>query len=72
MTWETGGPTRHPGLGSVLGAEDDWTLATMLSIGYPAENPRSERTPVNTSSAGWTSPAPPSFLSTCHHSKTSL
>ena len=29
-----------------LGAEDDWTLATMLSIGYPAEAPDSQRTPV--------------------------
>ena len=47
VTWETGGPTRHPDLAKALGAEDDWTLATMLSIGYPAENPRSERTPVN-------------------------
>ncbi len=47
VTWETGGPTRHPDLGRTLGAEDGWTLATMLSIGYPAENPRSERTPVN-------------------------
>ena len=47
VTWETGGPTRHPDLASTLGAEDDWTLATLLSIGYPAENPRSERTPVN-------------------------
>jgi nitroreductase len=48
VTWETGGPTRHPDLGSTLGAEEDWTLATMLSIGYPAENARSERTPVDT------------------------
>ena len=46
VTWETGGPTRHPELGMALGAEDDWTLATMLSIGYPAEAPDSQRTPV--------------------------
>jgi nitroreductase len=46
VTWETGGPTRHPDLGRTLGAEEDWALATMLSIGYPAEDPRSERTPV--------------------------
>ncbi len=48
VTWETGGPTRHPDLGRALGAEDDWTLATMLSVGYPAESPSSERTPVDT------------------------
>jgi nitroreductase len=47
VTWETGGPTRHPDLAQTLGAEGDWTLATMLSVGYPAENPRSERTPVS-------------------------
>ena len=46
VTWETGGPTRHPDLARTLGAEDDWSLATMLSIGYPAESPSSERTPV--------------------------
>ena len=46
VTWETGGPTRHPDLATTLGAEDDWTLATMLSIGYPAEDPNSQRTPV--------------------------
>ena len=46
VTWETGGPTRHPDLGKTLGAEEDWTLATMLSIGYPDEAPGSQRTPV--------------------------
>ena len=46
VTWETGGPTRHPDLARTLGAEDDWELATMLSIGYPAEDPPSQRTPV--------------------------
>ena len=47
VTWETGGPTRHPDLGKTLGAEDDWMLATMLSIGYPDEDPPSTRTPVS-------------------------
>ncbi len=47
VTWETGGPTRHPDLANSLGAEDDWELATMLSIGYPAEDPPSQRTPVS-------------------------
>lgn len=47
VTWETGGPTRHADLARTLGAEDDWTLATMLSVGYPAESPASERTPVS-------------------------
>ncbi len=46
VTWETGGPTRHPDLGKTLGAEEDWMLATMLSIGHPAGKPESERTPV--------------------------
>ena len=47
VTWETGGPTRHPDLGKALGAEDGWMLATMLSIGYPDEEPPSTRTPVS-------------------------
>ena len=47
VTWETGGPTRHPDLAKTLGAEADWELATMLSIGYPAEDPPSKRTPVS-------------------------
>ncbi len=46
VTWETGGPTRHPDLAKTLGAEDEWMLATMLSIGYPDEDPKSQRTPV--------------------------
>ena len=46
VTWETGGPTRHPDLAKTLGADDGWMLATMLSIGYPAEDPPSQRTPV--------------------------
>ena len=46
VTWETGGPTRHPDLAETLGAGDGWMLATMLSIGYPAEDPDSQRTPV--------------------------
>ena len=46
VTWETGGPTRHPDLAKTLGAEEEWTLATMLSIGYPDEDPSSQRTPV--------------------------
>jgi nitroreductase len=45
VTWETGGPTRHPKLKKTLGAEDDWTMVTMLSIGVPAESPSSRRTP---------------------------
>ena len=46
VTWETGGATRHPKLKETLGAEEDWTLATMLSVGVPAESPASFRTPV--------------------------
>ena len=47
VTWETGGPTRLPDPAKTLGAEDDWDLATMLSIGYPAEDPPSQRIPVS-------------------------
>ena len=47
VTWETGGPTRHPDLGRTPGAEDDWEPATLLSIGYPDEDPPSQRTPVS-------------------------
>jgi nitroreductase len=46
VTWETGGPTRHPSLKETLGAEPDWIMVTMLSIGVPAETPSSRRTPV--------------------------
>ena len=46
VTWETGGPTRLPNLWEALGAEENWTLAVMLSIGVPAEPPKSLRTPV--------------------------
>lgn len=46
VTWETGGATRHPKLKETLGAEEDWALATMLSVGVPAESPASFRTPV--------------------------
>ncbi len=52
VTWETGGATRHPKLKETLGAEEDWTLATMLSVGVPAESPASVRTPV-TNFARW-------------------
>jgi nitroreductase len=45
VTWETGGPTRHPNLKEALGAEPDWIMVTMLSIGVPAETPSSRRTP---------------------------
>jgi nitroreductase len=45
VTWETGGPTRHPNLKEALGAEPDWIMVTMLSIGVPAEMPSSRRTP---------------------------
>lgn len=46
VTWETGGVTRHPKLRQVLGAQADWQMAVMLSIGVPAEPPSSSRTAV--------------------------
>ena len=44
VTWETGGPTRHPKLKETLGAAEDWTMPVMLSIGVAAEKPDSRRT----------------------------
>lgn len=46
VTWETGGTTRHPDIKKSLGAEEDWKMVVMLSIGFPAESPDSSRTPV--------------------------
>ena len=45
-TWETGGATRHPRLKGSLGADVDWTLATMLSVGIREDNPQASRTSV--------------------------
>jgi len=52
VTWETGGATRHLQLKATLGAEEDWTLAAMLSVGVPEDNPQASRTPA-TSFARW-------------------
>jgi nitroreductase len=46
VTWETGGPTRHPNLRAILGTAEDWIMVAMLSIGVPMETPSSRRTPV--------------------------
>ena len=46
VTWETGGPTRNPSLKEALGADEEWSLAAMLSIGVPAEHLEGRRTPV--------------------------
>jgi nitroreductase len=45
VTWETGAPIRHSKLKETLGAEEDWVMVTMLSIGVPAESPSTRRTP---------------------------
>lgn len=47
VTWETGGVTRHPKLRQVLGAQEDWQMAVMLSIGVPTTTPSSSRTEVS-------------------------
>ena len=47
VTWETGGVTRAPGLIDLLGADKDWTLATMLSIGVHGDHTASRRTPAS-------------------------
>ena len=46
VTWETGRVTRVPGLRERFGAEEDWEMVTMLSIGYPDEGSVSSRTGV--------------------------
>ena len=47
VTWETGGPTRPPTLKEALGAEPEWQLASMLTIGVPDEKPDSTRKPAS-------------------------
>ena len=46
VTWQTGGSTGDPNLREALGAEENWVLAVMLSVGVPAEPAKSLRTPV--------------------------
>ena len=43
VTWETGGATRHPGLGRMLGADESWQMTAMLLVGHPGEHPVSRR-----------------------------
>ena len=45
VTWETGRVTRHPGLKAALGAEEEWIMTGMLSIGAPDEELKPPRTP---------------------------
>lgn len=47
VTWDTGRATRHPRLKVLLGAEDDWLMTGMLSIGVAAEKNNALRTPVS-------------------------
>jgi nitroreductase len=47
VTWETGGATRHPKLAETLGAEEDWLMAGMLSVGVSDEEADSRRTPAS-------------------------
>ena len=47
VTWETGGATRHPGLKTLLGADETWEMAAMLLIGHPGEHPVSRRSPAS-------------------------
>jgi nitroreductase len=47
VTWDTGRATRHPRLKETLGAEGDWNMAGMLSIGVSSETPVSQRTSVS-------------------------
>ena len=47
VTWETGRTTRHPRLKEALGAEEEWIMTGMLTIGVPDENLSPPRTPVS-------------------------
>ena len=44
VTWETGGITRHPRLSETLGADAEWSLVGLLSVGIPAGPLESRRT----------------------------
>ena len=46
VTWETGRISRVPGLQEAFGAEPEWNVLAMVSIGYPDEPSASSRTPV--------------------------
>lgn len=45
VKWETGGPTRYPGMAAIVGADPTWLYPNMLSIGYPTHSLASHRTP---------------------------
>ena len=44
VTWETGGITGHPRLSEPLGADAEWSLVGLLSVGIPAGPLESRRT----------------------------
>ena len=44
VTWETGGITGHPRLSETLGADAEWSLVGLLSVGIPAGPLESRRT----------------------------
>lgn len=44
--WETGGVTGHPDLGLTIGAEKEWSIVAMLSIGVASKLIESRRTRV--------------------------
>ncbi len=46
VTWDTGRVTRVPEVDKILGAEENWKVLAMLSVGYPGEESQSSRTPV--------------------------
>jgi nitroreductase len=47
VTWDTGRVTRVPEIDQLMGAEENWKVLAMLSVGYPAEESQSSRTPAN-------------------------
>ncbi len=47
VTWDTGRVTRVPAVDTILGAEENWKVTALLSIGYPDENSESSRIPAD-------------------------
>jgi nitroreductase len=47
VTWETGGVAKLPGLAEAVGADPEWQLVAMASVGYSDEESHSSRTPAS-------------------------
>ena len=47
VTWETGGIAKLPGLTQAVGADPEWALVAIATVGYADEESVSSRTPVS-------------------------